>query len=158
MRLILHKDLIGLGNIKGVANLSASQFSNFLVPVDAINVGELVKLVDTVILEKRIAEETPQPKPEAREISERQVATVKRSELRPARDQIVSAARCSPHTLYAHSNSKRGCLGEESPTSLTQSIPPDPKYEPEKHIEMFLLRNEIRGESIVGILGQFYHD
>jgi len=89
MRLILHKDLIGLGNIKGVANLSASQVSNFLVPVDAINVGELVKLVDTIILEKRIAEETPQPKPEAREISERQVATVKRSELKLADGELI---------------------------------------------------------------------
>lgn len=35
---------------------------------------------------------------------------------------------------------------------------PDPKYELEKHIEMFLAGNEIRGEAVVGILGQFYHD
>ena len=35
---------------------------------------------------------------------------------------------------------------------------PDPKYEPEKHIEMFVAKNEIRGESVVSVLGQFYRD
>ena len=35
---------------------------------------------------------------------------------------------------------------------------PDPKYEPEKHIEMFLAGNEIRGPEVISIFGQFYHD
>ena len=35
---------------------------------------------------------------------------------------------------------------------------PDPKYEPEKHLEMFLARNELRGPTILGIFGLFYHD
>ena len=35
---------------------------------------------------------------------------------------------------------------------------PDPKYEPEKHIEMFLAGNEIRGPEVINIFGQFYHD
>jgi hypothetical protein len=35
---------------------------------------------------------------------------------------------------------------------------PDPKYEPEKHIEMFIAKNEIRGEPVVSVLGQFYRD
>lgn len=37
-------------------------------------------------------------------------------------------------------------------------LEPDPKYELEKHIEMFLAKNEIRGEPFVGVFGQFYHD
>ncbi len=37
-------------------------------------------------------------------------------------------------------------------------IEPDPKYEPEKHLEMYLASNEIRGEPVVNIFGQFYHD
>jgi len=35
---------------------------------------------------------------------------------------------------------------------------PDPKYELEKHIEMFIAKNEIRGEPVVSVLGQFYRD
>ena len=36
-------------------------------------------------------------------------------------------------------------------------LEPDPKYEPEKHIEMRLAKNEIRGEAVVRVFGQFYH-
>lgn len=37
-------------------------------------------------------------------------------------------------------------------------LEPDPKYEPEKHIERYLAKNDIRGETVVGVFGQFYHD
>jgi hypothetical protein len=37
-------------------------------------------------------------------------------------------------------------------------LEPDPKYELEKHIQMLLAKNEIRGESVVSVFGQFYHD
>ena len=35
---------------------------------------------------------------------------------------------------------------------------PDPKYEPEKHLEMFLIKNELRGPMILGIFGLFYNE
>ena len=35
---------------------------------------------------------------------------------------------------------------------------PDPKYEPEKHWEMFLANNELRGPMVTSIFGLFYHD
>jgi hypothetical protein len=35
---------------------------------------------------------------------------------------------------------------------------PDPKYELEKHVEMFFAKNELRGPVILGIFGLFYHD
>lgn len=37
-------------------------------------------------------------------------------------------------------------------------LEPDPKYELEKHIEMYLAKNEIRGEPALAVFGQFYHD
>jgi hypothetical protein len=37
-------------------------------------------------------------------------------------------------------------------------LEPDPRYEPEKHIEMYLAKNEIRGEPVISVFGQFYHD
>ena len=37
-------------------------------------------------------------------------------------------------------------------------LEPDPKYELEKHIQIFLAKNEIRGEAVVQVFGQFYHD
>jgi hypothetical protein len=37
-------------------------------------------------------------------------------------------------------------------------LEPDPKYELEKHIEMYLAKNEIRGEPVLAVFGQFYHD
>lgn len=35
---------------------------------------------------------------------------------------------------------------------------PDPKYEPEKHWEMFLAKNELRGPMILSIFGSFFHE
>ena len=35
---------------------------------------------------------------------------------------------------------------------------PDPKYEPEKHSEMFLSKNELRGPVILSVFGLFYHE
>ena len=35
---------------------------------------------------------------------------------------------------------------------------PDPKYEPEKHWEMFLAKNELRGPMILSIFGLFYNE
>ena len=37
-------------------------------------------------------------------------------------------------------------------------LEPDPGYEPGKHVEMYLAKNEIRGEPVLVVLGQFYHD
>jgi hypothetical protein len=33
---------------------------------------------------------------------------------------------------------------------------PDAKYEPEKHLEMFAAKNELRGPMVLGIFGLFY--
>ena len=35
---------------------------------------------------------------------------------------------------------------------------PDPKYEPEKHWEMFLAKNELRGPMVLSIFGLFYNE
>jgi len=37
-------------------------------------------------------------------------------------------------------------------------LEPDPKYELEKHIQMYLAKNEIRGEPVISVFGQFYSD
>jgi hypothetical protein len=37
-------------------------------------------------------------------------------------------------------------------------LEPDPRYEPEKHVEMYLAKNEIRGEAVIDVFGQFYRD
>jgi len=37
-------------------------------------------------------------------------------------------------------------------------VEPDPKYEPEKHLEMFLAKNELRGPVILSIFGLFYSE
>lgn len=89
MRLISYKDLIRLGRIRGVANLTVSQVSDFLIPVDVINVGEFVKLVDTIILESKIAEETPKPTPEARKVPESAIQPVRRGDLKLEDGEVI---------------------------------------------------------------------
>jgi hypothetical protein len=89
IRPISYKDLIRLGRIRSVANLSVSQVSNFLVPVDAVNVGELVRLVETVIMESKIAEETPKTKPETRKVPPSEVETLKRSSLELQDGEVI---------------------------------------------------------------------
>jgi len=89
MRVILFKDLIRLGRIRGVANLTVSQVSAFLVPLDAVNVGEFVRLVDTIILESRIAEETPKPTPQARKVPEGAIESVKRAQLKMEDGEVI---------------------------------------------------------------------
>lgn len=37
-------------------------------------------------------------------------------------------------------------------------LEPDPKYEPEKHWEMFIANNELRGPMTLDIFGLFYHE
>ena len=37
-------------------------------------------------------------------------------------------------------------------------LEPDPRYEPEKHWEMFLANNELRGPVVISIFALFYHE
>jgi len=89
VRLISYKDLLRLGRIRSDANLNLSQVSSLLVPVDAVNVGEFVRLVDTIILETKIAEETPKPPPTVLRASDTAIETVKRSQLKQDDGEVI---------------------------------------------------------------------
>jgi len=64
IRIISSENILKLTQFSEDFGLKNEQASKLLVPIDSVNVGELVDLIETVIQEEAIRKETPQPIPE----------------------------------------------------------------------------------------------
>jgi hypothetical protein len=64
IRIISSENILKLTQFYEEFGLRNEQAAKLLVPIDSVNVGELVDLIETVIQEEAIRTETPQPIPE----------------------------------------------------------------------------------------------
>ena len=63
VRIITYSDLLRLAKIREQEGLTDHQVARLLLPIDAVNVGELVQLIDSLLKAREIAAETPTRRP-----------------------------------------------------------------------------------------------